>query len=170
MADAVQDLWGTDREPIGEERTDGAAQVRDARITDVGAITSLLERQGIGEPHVEGVSGLLRQLIYLPNATVIAALVGKQVAGTAVLCIRPSIRQGGLVGTIDILAIDPDIGDQTQPAGPMLLAEALRSARNKGCVRVEAGDPESVPGRDLWAANGFLDGSPRPTLDNRSPA
>jgi len=130
----------------------------------------LLERQGIGEPHVEGVSDLLRQLIYLPNATVIAALVGKQVAGTAVLCIRPSIRQGGLVGTIDILAIDPDIADQTQPVGPMLLAEALRSARNKGCVRVEAGDPESVPGRDLWAANGFLDGGPRPTLDNRSPA
>jgi len=130
----------------------------------------LLERQGIGEPHVEGVSDLLRQLIYLPNATVIAALVGKQVAGTAVLCIRPSIRQGGLVGTIDILAIDPDIADQTQSVGPMLLAEALRSARNKGCVRVEAGDPESVPGRDLWAANGFLDGSPRPTLDNRSPA
>lgn len=161
---------GVDRETHRGRRTDGTTQVRDARITDVGAITSLLDRQGIGEPHVEGVSDLLRQLIYLPNATVIVALAGRQMIGSAVLCLRPSIRQGGLVGTIDILATDPDLAGQLPAVGRTLLEEALRSARNKGCVQVEAGDPESVPGRDLWAAHGFLDGSPRPVLARVLPA
>lgn len=168
-----QDAVRTSRRGPGTHRgrrTDGTTQVRDARITDVGAITSLLERQGIGEPYVEGVSDLLRQLIYLPNATVIVALSGRQVVGTAVLCLRPSIRQGGLVGTIDILALDPELDGPLPAMGSILLDEALRSARNKGCVRVEAGDPQSVPGRDLWTAHGFRDGSPRPVLDHVLPA
>jgi hypothetical protein len=62
-------------QPVGDA-TDVELQVRNARITDVDGITSLLS--GIpghdGSRGTEADADLLRSLIYLPNATVLVAL------------------------------------------------------------------------------------------------
>lgn len=141
-------------------------QVRDARVTDVDRITSLLDEvsQQAGQTRETGsVADLLRQLVYLPNATILVCLNGRLVVGAAVLALRPSVRHGGLVGTVDLLVADPALADDGVIEA--LLAEILRSARNKGCVRVEAEqDPDaSDPAR--LAGWGFVEAPARLCLD-----
>jgi ribosomal protein S18 acetylase RimI-like enzyme len=148
-------------------------QVRDARVTDVARITSLLasagERGDGGRPP-DDVADLLRQLVYLPNATVVVAVRGREVVGAAMLSLRPSVMAGGLVGTVDLIAIDPE--HESEGVDDALLAGVLRSARNKGCVTVEA---EPAPDRPIetWTRTGFIEGRPRLVLGpapHRSPA
>ena len=79
---------------------------------------------------------LLRQLVYLPQASIFIAEARREVVGGAVLALRPSVRAGGFVGAVDLLVVDPDHdADRVTDA---LLEEILRSARNKGCTVVEA--------------------------------
>jgi predicted N-acetyltransferase YhbS len=145
--------------------------VRDARVTDVARITALLASAGgspFGERRSDDVADLLRQLVYLPNATVIVALRGREVVGAAMLSLRPSVAAGGLVGSVDVLAVDQDRGEDG--VDDALLAEVLRSARNKGCVAVEA---EGSPDGALWTRTGFVEARPRLVIDtetHRSPA
>jgi N-acetylglutamate synthase-like GNAT family acetyltransferase len=138
-------------------------QVRDARITDVDRIATLLGATGAdagADPAApNAVPNLLRQLVYLPNATVTVAVDGRRVVGCAVLALRPSVRQGGLVGTIDFLVVDPERGESG--AAEALLDESLRSARNKGCVAVEAAQPEDAVERERLDHYGFRDAGPR---------
>jgi predicted N-acetyltransferase YhbS len=147
-------------------------KVRDARVTDVARITALLalasEQPSARSP--EHVADLLRQLVYLPNATILVAVNGRVVIGAAMLSLRPSVMAGGLVGTVDMLAVDPVHANDGVDA--MLLTDILRSARNKGCVAVEA---EPAPDRppELWARTGFIEGRTRLVLGTpqyRSPA
>jgi GNAT superfamily N-acetyltransferase len=136
-------------------------QVREARLTDIDRITALLGLSGWrggGGVHPNDVADLLRQLVYLPNATVLVALDGRQVVGAGALCLRPSVRHGGLVGSVDLLVVDP--GYASDGVAEVLLAEQMRSARNKGCVIVEAGAPEDPAERQLLEENGFTEGSP----------
>ncbi len=128
-------------------------QVRNARVTDVDGITALLsaERPDGAAHDTDTEADMLRPLVYLPNATIVVALAGRKVVGAAMLALRPSVNHGGLVGTIDLLATDPEL-DEEAVAGS-LLPELLRSARNKGCVRVEV---EPGAGRAArWSAMGF---------------
>ncbi len=115
--------------------------MRDARITDVGRIAALLAAPSAQPAAAMSASGtdLLRQLIYLPNAAVLVADARRVIVGAAVLALRPSVAAGGMVGTVDLLVVDPAY----EGAGVVdsLLGEALRSARNKGCVAVEAVPP-----------------------------
>ena len=138
-------------------------QVRNARITDVDGITTLLDRAHHLAAGSDGApdADLLRQLIYLPNATVVVALDGRRVVGIGVLALRPSVVRGGLIGTVDLLSVDSNTSSE-HVAGS-LLAEVLRSARNKGCVAVEA----EPGGRDTprWMGWGFREGERRLELD-----
>ena len=87
-------------------------QVRDARITDAERITALLGAGPMGGRARSGgpldATDLLRQLVYLPNAVVIVADARRRVVGAAVLALRPSVAQGGMVGTIDALVVDSE--------------------------------------------------------------
>jgi hypothetical protein len=102
---------------------------------------------------------LLRQLVYIPQASVLVAETFRTPAGFAVLALRPSVRSGGYVGTVDILAVDPHYDEER--VTERLLEEVIRSARNKGCSVVEAALP---PGDEIpvaWERFGFTTAGPR---------
>ena len=79
--------------------------------------------------------------------------------GGAVLALRPSVRAGGYVGTIDLLVVDPehDVDRITEA----LLEELLRSASNKGCTVVEAERPDDPAARPAGQRMGFGEAGPR---------
>ena len=131
-------------------------QVRTARITDVDRLVALCAPaiDPGGGPLV--AADLLRQLIYLPQASVLVAERRREVIGGAVLALRPSVRAGGYIGTIDLLVVDP-AADATGVTND-LLEELLRSARNKGCTVVEAALPDDPGERVRWEDRGFSQG------------
>lgn len=132
-------------------------QVRDARLTDIDRITGLLERAGadMTASELAQAADLLRQLVYLPNAAVIVALDGRLVAGAAVLALRPSVAAGGLVGTVDLLLVEP--GHEPDGVVESLLAELVRSARNKGCLSMDAPLPDEPAELARWERFGFVE-------------
>ena len=98
---------------------------------------------------------LLRQLVYLPQASVLVSEIRRTIVGVAILALRPSVRAGGFVGTVDLIACDPrhDVDAITDA----LIEEVLRSARNKGCAMVEAARPNDPAERARWDRRGFHD-------------
>ena len=135
--------------------------VRAARITDVDRLVALshesLRRSGGRGPLV--AADLLRQLVYLPQASIIVAEEGRELIGGAVLALRPSVSAGGYVGTVDLLMVDPQHDVERVTAA--LIEEVLRSARNKGCTVVEAALPEDPEERDRWNRQGFTEAEPQ---------
>ena len=116
--------------------------VRAARVTDIDRIVALGDdsvRIGRAESPL-GAADLMRQLVYLPQASIVVAEVQRAVVGGAILALRPSVVAGGYVGTIDFLVIDPEHDAERITAA--LLEELLRSASNKGCTVVEADRPD----------------------------
>lgn len=136
-------------------------QVRDARITDVGRITALLAAANVqpAAGMTTSATDLLRQLIYLPNAAVLVADARRVIVGATVLALRPSVSGGGMVGTVDLLVVDPAY--EGAGVADSLLGEALRSARNKGCVAVEAVPPDDPAAQRRWSDLGFAADGPR---------
>lgn len=135
--------------------------VRTARITDIDRLVALSDG-AIGTSGGGGTldSGdLLRQLVYLPQASIFVAEVRRDVVGGAILALRPSVRAGGFVGTVDVLVVDPahDVDRVTDA----LLEEVIRSAHNKGCTVVEAALPEDPAERTRWERHGFIATGPR---------
>ena len=102
---------------------------------------------------------LLRQLVYLPQASIFVAESARQVVGGAVLALRPSVSAGGFVGAIDLLVVDPDHDADRVTAA--LLEEVIRSASNKGCTVVEANAPDDEAAGSRWAILGFTPAGPR---------
>ncbi len=96
---------------------------------------------------------LLRQLVYLPQASVLVAESLRTMAGVAVLALRPSVRSSGYIGTIDLLVIDPR--HDRDRVTELLGLELLRSARNKGCTVVEAASPGEGEASSAWDRLGF---------------
>ena len=81
------------------------------------------------------------------------------VVGGAILALRPSVRAGGYVGTIDLLVVDPEYdADRITEA---LLEELIRSASNKGCTVVEAERPDDAAAYARWQRMGFGEAGPR---------
>jgi predicted N-acetyltransferase YhbS len=142
--------------PVGVEYL-----VRAARVTDIDRIVALSDesmRMGRGESPL-GVADLMRQMVYLPQASIVVAETRRIVVGGAILALRPSVRAGGYVGTIDLLVIDPEFdADRIVEA---LLDELVRSASNKGCSVVEAERPAVKANLKRWQRMGFDEASPR---------
>ncbi|MEO8207783.1 MAG: hypothetical protein ABI598_02015 [Chloroflexota bacterium] len=134
--------------------------VRAARITDVDRFVSLGGDQigGRGSGTALDAADMLRQLVYLPHASIFVAERRRELVGGAVLAIRPSVRAGGYVGTIDILITAPDA--DADAVTEILLVEALRSASNKGCASIEAARPDDPIERARWEERGFIDLGP----------
>ncbi len=130
--------------------------VRQARITDVDRLYALCVEMGAapsaGSPM--DALGLLRQLVYLPNASVAVAEEGRQIIGGAVLGLRPSVRSGGFVGTVDVLVVAP--GQSVERVADVLIAEIMNSARRKGCTSVEVAAPADAALRAAWVRHGFV--------------
>ena len=133
--------------------------VRAARITDIEALVALSgDGLGDGSSGPLGPADLLRQLVFLPHATVIVAERRRDILGGAVLAIRPSVRAGGYVGTIDLLVVDP--AGEPDAVSASLIEECLRSAANKGCASVEAPQPDDPAEHPRWERQGFIDAAP----------
>lgn len=138
--------------------------VRAARITDIERLVAL-SGESLRAPDAPSRAGpldaadLLRQLVFLPQATILVAEAHREIAGGAVLALRPSVHAGGFVGTVDLLVVDPR-HDADRVTGA-LLEEVLRSASNKGCVVVEATQPDDPEARARWERFGFAGSGPR---------
>ena len=135
--------------------------VRAARVTDIDRVVALGDdplQTDRGERPL-GVADLMRQLVYLPQASIVVAEAKRVVVGGAILALRPSVRAGGYVGTIDLLVIDAEYDvDRITEA---LLEELVRSASNKGCTIVEAERPDDADALARWQRMGFSETGPR---------
>ncbi len=136
-------------------------QVRAARVTDIDRLVAMsddaLRPAHDASPLV--AADLLRQLVYLPQASVVVAESQRTVVGGGVLALRPSVRSGGYVGTIDLLVIDP--GHDADRVTEILVEELLRSASNKGCTVVETARPEDHAALARLQGMGFAEAGPR---------
>jgi predicted N-acetyltransferase YhbS len=127
--------------------------VRAARITDIDRLVALSDGgMGRGDSPLDAAD-LLRQMVYLPQASIFIAEAKREVVGGAVLALRPSVQAGGFVGTVDLLVVDPahDVDRVTDA----LLEDILRSASNKGCTVVEAAVPDDPAVRTRLERQGF---------------
>jgi predicted N-acetyltransferase YhbS len=135
--------------------------VRAARVTDIDRIVALSEAsvrfERSGSPL--GAADLLRQLVYLPQASIFVAESRRTVVGGAILALRPSVRSGGYVGSVDLLVVDP--AHDAERITEALLEELLRSASNKGCTVVEAVPPDDPATLGSWEQLGFVPAGPR---------
>jgi acetyltransferase (GNAT) family protein len=136
-------------------------QVREARLTDIDRIIGLIERADPqwSPTRLADAADVLRQMIYLPNGSLIVALDGRMVVGVTVLSLRPSVAAGGLVGSIDLLAVEP--GHELDGVIETLLGETIRTGRNKGCVVLESEPPEDAATVARWEGAGFSETGPR---------
>jgi hypothetical protein len=148
-------------------------QVRAARITDIDRLVALCG-SALGSSDGDGplvAPDLLRQLVYLPQASVLVAELRRAVIGAAILALRPSVRAGGFVGTIDLLVCDPR--HDVEAVADSLIEEVLRSARNKGCTSVEVARPDDPAEQVRWDRRGFRDAGlmlERPVVAGRAGA
>jgi GNAT superfamily N-acetyltransferase len=128
--------------------------IRAARVTDIDRFVALIDGLVIGRGESPiGAADLMRQLVYLPQASIVVAESRRVVVGGAILALRPSVRAGGYVGTVDVLVVDPEYdADRITEA---LLEELLRSASNKGCTVVEAERPDDPAALARWERLGF---------------
>jgi ribosomal protein S18 acetylase RimI-like enzyme len=135
--------------------------VRAARVTDIDRLVAL-SGETLRAAHDDSplvAADLMRQLVYLPQASIVVAEAGRAVVGGAVLALRPSVRAGGYVGTIDLLVVDPEHDpDRITEA---LVEELLRSASNKGCTVVETVRPHDPAAQARLEAMGFGEAGPR---------
>ena len=148
--------------PSCEVRTFGVEYlVRAARITDIDRLVALSDADFGSNRDTSPLDSadLLRQLVYLPQASIFVAETQRVVVGGAVLALRPSVRAGGFVGTIDLLVVDPD--HDVDRVTDALLEDVIRSASNKGCTLVEATRPDDPVVLGRWAAQGFAPAGPR---------
>ena len=136
-------------------------QVRTARITDVDRMVAILDGSGVLVAGPSAAADQLRQLVSLPQASVLVVESHRRVIGAGILSLRPSAAAGANVGVID--AIGADAASDAAGVTEALLAELLRSARNKGCRTVEAAPPADPRLRAPWARHGFADAGPRIT-------
>ena len=132
--------------------------VRTARHTDLNAVARLMAR-GADDPSAElDDVDYLRNLLFVPSATVIVAEAERRVVGVGVLSIRPSVRSGPFVGIIDELGIAQppalDAADRRR-ASDVIVEHLATSARNKGCTRVEVSEPLASAEPSLWKRQRF---------------
>ena len=134
-------------------------QVRAARITDIDrlAVLGRASLRDAGRGSLDAAD-LLRQLVYLPNASLLVAESRRVIVGGALLVLRPSVIAGGYVGTVDFLVVGP--GHDTDHVTDVLLEELLRSAGNKGCSTVEMAQPSDPSDLARILRAGFVSAGP----------
>jgi hypothetical protein len=132
-------------------------QVRSARPTDLDTAVRLLARDGADQSAGHRDADFLRNLLYVPSATIVVAESGRRVVGVGVLSIRPSVRSGPFVGVIDELGLAGGELDaaERRHAGDTIVEHLATSARHKGCTRVEVSEPLATAEPSRWKRLGF---------------
>jgi hypothetical protein len=131
--------------------------VRSARLTDLDAAARILARDD-DDPNGHDDVGYLRNLLFVPSATVAVAEHERRVVGVGVLAIRPSVRSGPFVGVIDELGLAAGTtlaAAERRRVADEIVEHLATSARNKGCTRVEVTDPLATAEPSLWKRLGF---------------
>lgn len=131
--------------------------VRTARHTDLDAAARLLARDQADPGSEHDDVDHLRNLLFVPSATVIVAEAERRVVGVGVLAIRPSVRSGPFVGVIDEVGFaraDLAVAERRRIADE-IVEHLATSARNKGCTRVEVSEPLASAEPSLWKRLGF---------------
>lgn len=126
--------------------------VRSARLTDLDSAARLLARDEADSATGSDDVDFLRNLLFIPSATVVIAEAERRVVGVGVMALRPSVRAGPFVGVIDELAVARDrlnAADRRRTADH-LVEHLAASARNKGCTRVEVSEPLASAEPSLW--------------------
>jgi N-acetylglutamate synthase-like GNAT family acetyltransferase len=140
--------------------------VRSARLTDIDAAIRILMRDPADPDQRRQDTDRLRNLLFVPSATVVVAEADRRVIGIGVLSIRPSVRSGPFIGVIDELGVDAaggrsgsaaPVADAAQRSriGVSLIEHLVVSARNKGCTRVDVTDPLATAEPALLKRAGF---------------
>jgi predicted N-acetyltransferase YhbS len=124
-------------------------------------MVAILDAAGVLAGGPSTAADQLRQLVSLPQASVLVVESHRRIIGAGILSLRPSAAAGANVGVIDAMGVD----EESDPVGvgDVLLGELLRSARNKGCRTVEAAPPADPRVHALWARHGFADAGTRIT-------
>ena len=132
--------------------------VRTARLTDLDAAVRLLADDASEPIGGRDDADYLRNLLFVPSATVLVVEHERRAIGAGVLAIRPSVRSGPFVGVIDALGVAPeslmDDADRGRVADA-LVEHLATSARNKGCTRVEVAEPLASAEPSLWKRHRF---------------
>ncbi|MGQ0608341.1 MAG: hypothetical protein ACT4OQ_07760 [Chloroflexota bacterium] len=132
--------------------------VRTARSTDLDAVARIHALDTDDEKGARHDVDYLRNLLFVPSATVAVAEIERRVVGVGVLAIRPSVRSGPFVGIIDELGIQQapplDAAESRSVAGA-IVEHLATSAQHKGCTRVEVSDPLASAEPSLWKRLGF---------------
>lgn len=132
--------------------------VRTARLTDLDAV---LRIRALGDDDERGARDdvdYLRNLLFVPSATVVVAEIERRVVGVGVLAIRPSVRSGPFVGIIDemgIQQIPPLDAAESRKVADAIVGHLATSAQHKGCTRVEVTEPLASAEPSLWKRLGF---------------
>ena len=141
--------------------------VRSARLTDLDAAVRILaggkdqggdDRSADDHPNGRHDVDYLRNLLFVPSATVAVAELERRVVGVGVLAIRPSVRSGPFVGVIDELGLAAGTtlaAAERRRVADEIVEHLATSARNKGCTRVEVTDPLATAEPSLWKRLGF---------------
>ena len=140
--------------------------VRSARLTDVDAAIRILMRDPADPDQQRQDTDRLRNLLFVPSATVVVAEEERRVIGIGVLSIRPSVRSGPFIGIIDELGVEAGTGRsgsaargadaaQRRGIGASIVEHLVVSARNKGCTRVDVTDPLATAEPALMKRAGF---------------
>ena len=140
--------------------------VRSARLTDVDAAIRILMRDPADPDRQREDTDRLRNLLFVPSATVVVAEAERRVVGIGVLSIRPSVRSGPFIGIIDELGVEAAGGrpGSAAPAadaalrsliGASIIEHLVASAHNKGCTRVDVTDPLATAEPALMKRAGF---------------
>ena len=141
-------------------------QVRSARLTDIDAAIRILMRDPADSEQQRQDTDRLRNLLFVPSATVVVAEAERRIVGIGVLSIRPSVRSGPFIGVIDelgVAAADGRSGSAAPAAdaaqrsgmGVSIIEHLVVSARNKGCTRVDVTDPLATAEPALLKRAGF---------------
>jgi predicted N-acetyltransferase YhbS len=131
--------------------------VRSARLTDLDAAVRLLSRDEADPGAERHDADYLRNLLFVPSATVIVAEAERRVVGVGVLALRPSVRSGPFVGIVDELGLARVELDAAERRGiaDAIVEHLATSAKNKGCTRVEVSEPLASAEPSLWKRLGF---------------
>jgi N-acetylglutamate synthase-like GNAT family acetyltransferase len=141
--------------------------VRSARLTDVDAAIRILMRDPASTAEQRDDADRLRNLLFVPAATVVVAEADRRVIGVGVLSIRPSVRSGPFIGVIDELGVETAAERHESVAraadaalrrgvGASIAEHLVVSARNKGCTRVDVTDPLASAEPALLKRAGFV--------------
>ncbi len=131
--------------------------VRSARLTDLDSAVRILAHVGVGLEQRNDVD-YLRNLLFVPSATIVVAERERRVVGVGVLAIRPSVRSGPFVGVVDEMGVEQEPALDTaerRRVADEIVEHLATSARNKGCTRVEVAEPLASAEPSLWKRLGF---------------